>query len=72
VPIGTSGAAARPARRRARTTTAQPEVAAEPDEGADEVTDAPSGDVAEASDESPDPAGTAGDEGVGPGGGVRG
>jgi len=68
VPIGTSGAAARPVRRRARTTTPAPEVAAEPDE----VTDAPSGDVEEPSDEEPDPAETAGDEGVGPGGGVRG
>ena len=68
VPIGTSGAAARPVRRRARTTRPAPEVAAEPDE----VTDAPSGDVEEPSDEEPDPAETAGDEGVGPGGGVRG
>ena len=51
---------------------ATPEVPAEPDEGADEVTDAADGDVEEASDEDPDPAETAGDEGVGPGGGVRG
>jgi hypothetical protein len=73
VPIGTSGAAARPVRRRARTTapTPTPEVAAEPAEPA-EVTDAADGDLEAAPDEDPDPAETGGDEGVGPGRGVRG
>ena len=74
VPIGTSGAAARPARRRPRATAPAPtpEVTVEPDEGAD---DAPSGDVDEDPEPAaadPDPVETAGGEGVGPGGGVRG